>query len=131
MDNGYLKHYGVLGMKWGVRRTPTQLGHKTKEQKLSEKKKKVDSKNRGTLTVDQLKKKIERLQMEKQLRELTESELNPGRKAVKSASSQIGTKVATTAISGALLYGIKAAVTKQFDTREFGNAVFNGGPKKK
>ena len=131
MDNNYLKHYGVLGMKWGVRRTPTQLGRKTKEQKLSEKKKKIDSKNRGTLTVAQLKKKIERLQMEKQLRELTESELNPGRKAVKSALTQIGTKVATTAISGALLYGVKAAVTKQFDARELGNAIFNGGPKKK
>lgn len=23
-----LKHYGVKGMKWGVRRTPEQLGHK-------------------------------------------------------------------------------------------------------
>lgn len=131
MYDNYLKHYGVLGMKWGVRRTPTQLGHKTKEQKTSEKKKRLDSKNRGTLTTQQLKKKIERLQMEKQLRELTESELNPGRKAVKSALTQIGTKVATTAISGALLYGVKAAVTKQFDARELGNAIFNGGPKKK
>jgi hypothetical protein len=23
----YLKHYGVQGMKWGVRRTPEELGH--------------------------------------------------------------------------------------------------------
>ncbi|MBQ8707892.1 MAG: hypothetical protein IJ523_07385 [Succinivibrionaceae bacterium] len=27
---GVLCHYGVKGMKWGVRRTPEQLGHKTK-----------------------------------------------------------------------------------------------------
>lgn len=25
-----LKHYGVLGMKWGVHRTPAQLGRKSK-----------------------------------------------------------------------------------------------------
>lgn len=27
-DELYLVHYGVKGMKWGVRRTPEQLGHK-------------------------------------------------------------------------------------------------------
>lgn len=28
-----LEHYGIKGMKWGVRRTPEQLGHKTKKLK--------------------------------------------------------------------------------------------------
>lgn len=30
MDNE-ITHYGILGMKWGVRRTPAQLGHLTKK----------------------------------------------------------------------------------------------------
>lgn len=30
MENNELYHYGILGMKWGVRRTPEQLGHRSK-----------------------------------------------------------------------------------------------------
>lgn len=30
MENNDLYHFGILGMRWGVRRTPAQLGHKPK-----------------------------------------------------------------------------------------------------
>lgn len=140
MDNNELVHHGILGMKWGVRRyqnkdgTLTAAGKARKfseKQKASEAKKREDVKKRGTLTDAQLRKKIERIQLEKQLRELTDNEINSGRVAAKKALVQIGTKVATTAISGAALYGIKSAVSGQFNAQELGSAIFNGGPKKK
>ena len=32
MNNTYLAHHGIKGMKWGVRRSPEQLGRKQKAQ---------------------------------------------------------------------------------------------------
>lgn len=39
-NQSYLEHYGILGMKWGVIRTPEQPGHKlrTSTEKMGSKK---------------------------------------------------------------------------------------------
>lgn len=128
-----LTHHGIKGQRWGIRRYQNSDGTLTTagKQRVSEAKKRSDSKNRGTLTNAQLKAKIERLQLEKQLRELTNQEVNSGRTYAETILKSIGTKTVTTIASGALLYVGKAIVTKSFDTTEFGNAIFNGGPKKK
>ena len=40
-----LYHHGIKGMKWGVRRTPAQLGHETGKIDLQKTKKKVEAAN--------------------------------------------------------------------------------------
>ena len=141
MDNTRaLAHHGVKGMHWGVRRTPGQLGRKTggnkrdKSADNTNQARKADmkaaSKNRRTLSTEEIQRRIERLKLERQLKDLTDEELSPGRKFVKDVMSQSGRKAVTAIATGALLYGAKTAVTQEFDAKEFGKAIFNGGPKK-
>lgn len=87
-----LYHYGIKGMKWGVRRyqnpdgTLTEAGKKRSERearKAVKKDREWANKNRSLLSDEELNARINRLQREKQLRELTASEINPGRNAAK------------------------------------------------
>jgi hypothetical protein len=68
-----LQHFGTLGMKWGVRRyqnkdgTLTKAGRRRQAEEDSEASKKVDIKS---LSDDDLRKMLNRLQMERQLSQL-------------------------------------------------------------
>ena len=117
-----LNHYGVKGMRWGVRRSEAQLSRgkrgknpsKDKQRKASMRK---DVRNRRIMSTSELKSKIERLKMQKQLKDLTEEELSPGKSFMKRVLSTSGQKVATAVVTGATLYAIKAAMTGEFDPK--------------
>lgn len=80
MDNNELYHYGVLGMKWGVRRSPSQLGHKIRikrkkkpSEPIHEDYKKAHSKKSVSSMSDaELRNRNNRLQMERQYAQLTQ-----------------------------------------------------------
>lgn len=141
MDNE-LYHHGVIGMKWGVRRyqnkdgTLTAAGKKQKKKTLSANDKerarrKTDLKKRRTMSDADLKKRIERLKMEKQFKDLTEEDISPGKRAAKSILSSAGTKVLSAAVAGAGAYAIKTALTKKFDPKEFAGYIAANPNKKK
>lgn len=73
MDNDELMHYGVPGMKWGVRRTPAQLGRKkTSSSKSLFGKKKSKSKNKAKSKAS----KEESAPKKKSVKEMSDDELN-------------------------------------------------------
>lgn len=99
-----LQHYGILGMKWGVRRTPAQLTRANgRAGKSDEIKKMSDS---------ELRSKINRLQMEKQYKQLTGSVISVGRKMVQDILTNAAKQTATTYVSKYMTKGIDVAIKK-------------------
>lgn len=136
MNENMLIHYGIKGMRWGVRRTEAQLARAGGKKTLSadEKEKasrKEDAKNRRTLSDSDLKKKIERLKMEKQFKDLTDEDVSPGKKMAADILKSAGTKVLSTAAAGAAAYAVKVAMTKKFDIKEAAGYIASNPNKKK
>ena len=86
--DGELMHYGVLGMKWGVRRSQRQLdriGRKAKKNNWSDDAKsaaEIKTKKLKQMSNSELKKLNERIRLEKEYANLTKKQQSAGSKFV-------------------------------------------------
>lgn len=134
-DQDILEHHGVKGMKWGIRRTSQQLGHKPKKRRtrdeVERERRKKDLKRRRTMSSKEIEDRLKRLKLEKEYKDLVDSDINPGRTYVKGILKESGKKALTAAAAGTMAYGVKVAMTKQFNIREAASYIAANPNKKK
>jgi hypothetical protein len=126
-----LTHHGILGMRWGIRRSDSQLGHnpssaKTKKTAVAEEHKKTvkahssksepEKKRLSDMDDAELRELIGRLEMEKKYKDLLKGmearKTSKGKEFVMDVLKQSGKNIATQAAT----YAIGAMVNKIFDT---------------
>lgn len=127
--NSYLKHHGIPDQKWGVRRGPPYpLSRKQKASSSS--KVTVNIRN---ISDEDLKIIINRLQMEKQLKDLTKDEKKKGQSVAGKVIGKIGNTGLDMGLDVAKKIGT-ALLTYKIGTeinKKIGDTVIQVGAKKK
>ena len=136
-SDNYLAHYGVLGMKWGVRRTAAQLGNRVRGKRAQAKRKQSLAKARATreknrkaaakrqqlldkgllspkkMTDAELKAKIERLNLEKEFKKsMTDARGDGGKKYMTDILKKIGENTLTNLGTQAATHIVGNAINK-------------------
>lgn len=124
--NDELAHYGVKGMKWGIRRDRRKTGSSKRKKKakirnkraIEKQKRRIQRKGAREMSDAELKKRIERLELEKKYKDLSERDTDPGKTIIKKILSDSGQTVAKNATSGAMAYAMKVALSGEFNRKE-------------
>lgn len=107
-----LKHYGVPGMKWGVRKDRKSGSSRSKKSSIGKRR------NVKSMSNDELQKTIRRIELERRYTQLTSNEKKGSAKWVKNVVSESATTVAK-------------QYTTQYMSKQVGKMLNTPPPKKK
>lgn len=114
MEQNELSHYGVPGMRWGVRRSgASSTSSRIKKGPPSEDYKRMqEMKKRGTksLSTSELRELTGRMQLEKQYKDLSKASVSKGRTFVEDTFKSTGKEIAKETIKNAAKKGIENSV---------------------
>lgn len=101
-SNNYLSHYGVLGMKWGIRKSRRSSGKKRSRRK----------EDLSDLSYQQLLDRVNRLNLEKRYYELSKPEKSAGKKFVEDVLQSSGKEVAKKYVTKGMDKSVEALLKK-------------------
>ena len=135
MNNNELYHYGVLGMKWGVRRKrQNKSSKKNKNKKKTEEihgdyKKAHSNKSVKSMSDKELRSRINRLRMEQDYSKLKGQKVRKGKQVFDKMNKTLTTAAAITG-TGLTLYNNASRIKKALeDNGVFSNTVENAKKK--
>ena len=107
MDNNYLQHYGVKGMKWGVR--------KARRSSDSAEVKQIRKKKVSQMSNAELRKANERIRLEQEYKRLNPNAIKKGIAVAATVAGAMGTVVALQTNGSKIINAGKKAFNKFFE----------------
>ena len=116
-NSAILQHHGILGQRWGVRRTESQLarGSKGGSSLKRASTKETEKSKVKSMSDAELRQKINRIQMERQYSQLSKKDISAGQKFVSDVLMTAAKQTATNYVSKYMTKGIDMLIDTLID----------------